>query len=48
MEDGSKEQRRLQEGDWGGHDPKMYQSTEQVGGVGGGDKEKEKEEEAEV
>jgi hypothetical protein len=35
MEDGSKEQRRLQEGDWRGHGPKMYQSTEQ-GGVGGG------------
>jgi len=32
MEDGSKEQRRLQEGDWGGHSPKMYQRTEWGGG----------------
>jgi len=36
MEDGSKEQRRLQEGDWGGHGSEMYQSTEH-----GGDEEKE-------
>ena len=41
MEVGSKEQRRLQEGEWGGHGPKMYHSTEQGGGVGGGDEEKE-------
>jgi hypothetical protein len=26
MEVGSKEQRRLEEGDWGGHSPKMYQA----------------------
>jgi hypothetical protein len=41
MEDGSKEQ-RLEDRDWGGHSPKMYQSNEKGRGEGAEERGKRK------